>query len=301
MQNYIRKTAKRVSMPVVYGSIYYAGRQLRDGGLTILSYHSIDDHETDLSVPPRLFRQHMEILANEGCRVLTVRQVVAYLREKKPLPPRSVAITFDDGFASVATHASPVMARHGFAGTVYVITGMVGRATRWQAFGRELPALRILDWPQIRDLASTGWEIGAHTVRHGFLTRCSADDLRNELVDSRSELEDALGNEVRSFAYPQGDYNAEVVAATRAAGYTSAVTVDQGRARPGDNPFRLPRLFAGRNTSPAVFRAFTVPAIGPTYGLINWLVRDLGGRGTWPRPDPSQVDSTGSRPVEGLQ
>jgi O-antigen biosynthesis protein len=301
MQKYIRKTAKRVTMPVVYASIYHAGKHLRDRGVTILSYHSIDDHETDLSVPPRLFRRHMEILAREGCSALTMKQVAAHLREKKPFPPRSVAISFDDGFSSVAAHAAPAMARYGLVGTVYVITGMVGRATRWRAFGRELPAERMLAWPQICDLASSGWEIGAHTVRHSFLTRCSPGDLHSELVDSRAALEDVLGGEVRAFAYPQGDYNGRVVAATRAAGYTSAVTVDQGRAGLNNDPFTLPRLFAGRNTSPTVFRAFTVPAIGPAYRVINWVVRDLGRRRTWPRPNPSQVDSTGSCAVEGVE
>src|SRR5690349_2831960 len=71
----IRNTAKRVAKPLVYGSIYYAGRGLRDGGVTILCYHSIDDHDTDLSVPPRLFERHMAILAAEGCRGLTMGQV----------------------------------------------------------------------------------------------------------------------------------------------------------------------------------------------------------------------------------
>ncbi|MFL5734136.1 MAG: polysaccharide deacetylase family protein [Chloroflexia bacterium] len=301
MEHHLRNAAKRVIKPVVYGSIYYAGHGLRDGGVTILCYHSIDDHDTDLSVPPRLFEQHMEILAAEGCRGLTMGQVAVHIRERKPFPPKSVAITFDDGFAGVAEQAAPAMARHGFPGTVYVITGMVGRVTHWHAFGQDLPPLLVMTWQQIQDLATAGWEIGAHTVHHGFLTRCSPEDLRTELVDARAELESKLGAEVRQFAYPQGDYDRRVVTATRAAGYSTAVTVDQGRARLHNDPLRLPRLFVGKNTSPTVLRSFTAPTIGPAYVVINWLIRDLARRRTWPRPNPDQIDSTGSTPIEAIQ
>jgi peptidoglycan/xylan/chitin deacetylase (PgdA/CDA1 family) len=294
---YIRRHAL---MPLFYGAVYYAGRNRVDGGISILSYHSIDGNDTDLSVPPGLFERHMEILAREGCTTLTMGQVADHLLNGTPFPPRAVAVTFDDGFASVADQAAPVMARYGIAGTVYVITGMVGRTTAWRAGGRDLPALPLLDWQQIRDLSST-WEFGAHSVHHGFLTRCSPEALREELVNSRATLEDALGRQVTSFAYPQGDYNRAVLKATRAAGYTTAVTVDQGRAKPGALPLMLPRLFVGRNTSRAVLRAFTVPTVGPAYRLINVLVRRVLGKHSWPRPSangPGGVDSTGSRPLE---
>ncbi len=287
-------------MPLFYGALYYAGRNLADGGISILSYHSIDENDTDLSVPPSLFESHMEILARDGCSTLTMAQVATHLREGTPFPPRAVAITFDDGFASVGEQAAPIMARYGIAGSIYVITGMVGRATMWRAGERNLPSLPLLDWRQIRDLSAT-WDIGAHSVHHGFLTHCSPEALREELVRPRATLEDALGRHVTSFAYPQGDYNRTVVEATRAAGYTTAVTVDQGRARIGADPLLLPRLFVGRNTTAAVLRAFTVPSVGPAYRLINLLVQRVLGKRNWPRPAAEGsrgVDSTGSRPLE---
>ena len=267
---------------------YLQGRRLlHDGGISILSYHSIDEHETDLSVSPRLFEEHMAILAKEHCPTLTMNEVAAHITQGRPFPPRAVAITFDDGFASIATFAAPIMARYGMKGTVYIITGMVGRTTQWRAFGRQLPPLPFMTWPKIQELSTFGWQIGAHSVHHGFLTQCSPADLNRELRDSKAVIEDMIGAQVRDFAYPQGDYNASVVAATRATGYTSAVTIDQGRAGTKADLLILPRLFVGRNTSPAVFRAFTVPLIGPTYRLINWVIRDLRGQHSWPTPQPA--------------
>ncbi len=287
---------KRTLLHALYRVVYRLGIHTHDGGVTILSYHALDNHPTDISVPPALFAVHMAALAEAGCVSLTMREVAAGLAARRPFPRRAVAITFDDGFADVATQGAPILAHYGLSATVYVISGMIGRSTQWTFGGAPLPSLPLLTWAQIADLQVAGIEIGAHTVTHPFLTQCSPLDLAQELGAARTTLETALGTPVRAFAYPQGDYNPAVVAAVRAAGYNSAVTVDQGRAYPTGDPFRLPRLHISRHTPPAVLRAALVPTIGPTYRLLNMLIRGLLRRRTWPRPPPSMVQSTGLRP-----
>src|SRR5262245_14211026 len=126
---------KRVIMPAFFQGVYWAGRLYGDGGISILSYHSIDEYGTGISVPLWTFKKQMEALAEEDCPTFTMSQVGEHLRARRPFPPRAVAITFDDAFASVATLGAPIMLRHGFTATVYVITGMVGRATQWTAHG----------------------------------------------------------------------------------------------------------------------------------------------------------------------
>lgn len=288
---------KRPLMVALYGAIYLAGSHLRDGGITILSYHSLDDLGTPLSVPPCLFERHMALLAQEGCPTFTMSQVASYLAERRPFPSRAVAVTFDDGFANLATVGAPILQRYGIAATVYIITGMVARRTLWTDGTVSLPSLPILSWEQIERLASSGVEVGAHTVTHGFLTQYSPDALRIELEASRRALQQHLGITANAFAYPQGDYDGRVVLATRAAGYTSAVTVNQGRATLRSNPLALPRLLVSGNTSPTVMRAFTVPAVGPAYTLINLVYRRLLGHARWPRRMPGTVDSTCSAPM----
>lgn len=295
-QPFALPSTKRRALGALYRLVYRLGRRSRDGGITILSYHSLDDYGTGISVPPRLFRAQMATLAAEGCPTFTMAQVAAHLGARRPFPPRAVAITFDDAFANVATVGLPLMQRHGLTATVYVITGMVGRMTQWTNKDVALPSLPIMSWEQTMGLKSSGIEIGAHTVSHGFLSQCSRGTLDRELQESRATLESKLGVPVRAFAYPQGDYNEGVVAATRAAGYSTAVTIDQGRARLGDDPFRLPRLHVGSNTTPADMRAFIVPTIGPTYRLANLIIKGLLRRKTWPRPSPIHIQSTRSLP-----
>ena len=288
---------KRALMRLLFRAVYTVGKPLHDGGITILSYHSLDDHGTGISVPPLLFEKQMAALAADGCRTLTMAQVADHLAARRPFPPRAVAITFDDGFASVGTLAAPILARHGFTATVYAITGMIGRTTRWTAYGAALPPLPLLDWPALKALHRQGIEIGAHTITHGFLTRYPPAALARELQEPRAVLEHELGGPVRAFAYPQGDYNAAVVAAVRAAGYRTAGTLDQGRAGREADPLRLPRLHVGLNTTPTVLRAFTVPAVGPAYRVINVAIHSVLGRKTWPRPNPDYIDSTHTVPL----
>src|SRR3954466_457794 len=104
---------KRRLLRAFYRATYLAGLPFRDGGITILSYHSLDNLNTPLSVSPRLFAAQMAVLSSEGCPTLTMSEVASHLQERLPFPPRAVAITFDDGFASVAETALPILAHHG--------------------------------------------------------------------------------------------------------------------------------------------------------------------------------------------
>jgi peptidoglycan/xylan/chitin deacetylase (PgdA/CDA1 family) len=289
---------KRAAKQSFYRAVYLAGQRAHDGGVTIFSYHSVDDYGTPLSVSPSLFRAQMEALAAEGCVTLTMAQLSDHLSSHSPFPRRAVAITFDDGFQNLLTEAAPIMADYGFVGTVYIITGMVGRTTRWTDGGTPLPPLPLLTWPQITTLHAQGFEIGAHSITHGFLTQYPPDSLRHELVDARQALEQELGTPVTAFAYPQGDYSRRVVAAVRDAGYTTATTVDQGRATRHSDPLLLPRFLVSGSTTPSVMRAFTVPTVGPAYKLLNFAMKRVLGHRNWPRRAPGDVDSTGSSPME---
>lgn len=276
-----------------------ARKLARPGGITILSYHSLDDHATPLSVPPSLFEIHMATVAAERCPTFTMAQVADHLAARRPFPPRAIAITFDDGFENVASVAASIMARYGLRGTVYIISGMVGRTTQWTDGEVELPPMPLLTWAQIKALQAERWEIGAHSVTHGFLTQCSQTDLRRELRESKATLEKRLGTQVEAFAYPQGDYDRRVVTETRLAGYTAATTVDQGRASLDDDPLRLPRLLVSGNTTPTAMRAFTAPTIGPAYRLINFAIKRVMGKRQWPRRRPGEIQS--SRTMPGLE
>ena len=68
----------------------------------ILTYHSIDDSGSVISVSPAQFRRHMQILTEKRIRVVPLRDVQA--------TPGAVALTFDDGYRNLVEHAAPVLA-----------------------------------------------------------------------------------------------------------------------------------------------------------------------------------------------
>jgi peptidoglycan/xylan/chitin deacetylase (PgdA/CDA1 family) len=109
------------------------------------------------------------------------------------------------------------------------------------------PPIDLMMTPrQLRDLAGSGMEIGAHTVQHPILAQLPLLAVREEIGASRSYLERLLGRPVAGFAYPNGrpgtDYKAEHVAVVRDCGFSFAVSTARGAARDGDDRYQLPRV-----------------------------------------------------------
>ncbi|WLA03957.1 polysaccharide deacetylase family protein [Xanthomonas translucens pv. undulosa] len=90
-------------------------------------------------------------------------------------------------------------------------------------------------------------EVGAHTCSHPRLTACSDAALREEIGGCKRALEDLLGEPVTQFCYPYGNVDARVAATVQEAGYVAATTTRHGRAIPGSDPWRYPRIQIARH------------------------------------------------------
>lgn len=192
------------------------------------------------TVGPEEFAAQVGTLSRLGYRTVTVAELVR-LRRLGLVPPRTVALTFDDGYADFHSAALPVLRSHGFTATVYIATGFTG-ATSAGLDDFDDGGRRMLSWSQLAELASEGVECAAHTVTHPELTSLPARRIADELRASRAELEDRLGLPVSTLAYPFGFHDRRVRAAAAAAGYAAACAVDDLAGDASDNPFALPRL-----------------------------------------------------------
>ena len=115
----------------LWSGIGTLGKVLRLGGFPILTYHSIDDSGSLISVSPAAFGAQMEYLHSNGFRALSLRDYVTRLPLGR-LPARGAfVITFDDGFRNVHEIALPILRRLGFAATVFVPTDHVGGSATW--------------------------------------------------------------------------------------------------------------------------------------------------------------------------
>ncbi len=172
--------------------------------LPILTYHAVSDGAAPICLSASRLREHLASLSAGGWHVLTLDAVLAgYARGV--WPQRSVMLTFDDGLASFADRALPLLGQLGLPATLFVVAGRLGDAADWPGWPRRALAERLLDAGALREASAAGVEVGAHSMSHARLSRLPRDGVAREILDSRARLEDILGRAVRVFAYPFGD------------------------------------------------------------------------------------------------
>ncbi|HWY18365.1 MAG TPA: polysaccharide deacetylase family protein [Solirubrobacteraceae bacterium] len=219
----------------------------RPGGerVPILMYHVINSPPAGapfpgLYVQPSEFAAQMQALANAGYRAITQDQMWAYWKRGVPLPAggKPIVVSFDNGYQSQYSNALPVLRRLGWVGDENIqLTGLP-------------PSQGGLSQAQVKGLVAAGWELDTQGVSHADLIALNATQLAEQVAGSRKTIQQRYGVPVNWFCYPSGHYDATVIAAVKAAGYTGSTTVVPGWAGPESDPYRLPRLRVLGGTSP---------------------------------------------------
>lgn len=190
---------------------------------------------------PELFRRHLAEIDEWGGNSLTVSDLAERVRASD-VPDRALAITFDDGFASVARFAAPLLAKHGLTATVFCVAGHLGGRNDWPTQPAGAPKRALASARELKDLAAQGFEIGSHGLDHVPLVSPGTKAGRRELLDSRELLEEAVGGEVRSLAYPYGVVPPSGMRRWVRDAYVAACTAHPGRISSGSDPYALPRV-----------------------------------------------------------
>jgi peptidoglycan/xylan/chitin deacetylase (PgdA/CDA1 family) len=214
------------------------------GGAAVLGYHDVvaDAERTaeHHSVTADQLRSHIRLLRRLGLRIAPLAELVAMHRAGTSLDGLA-ALTFDDALVGVHDHALEVLDDERTPATVFVVTDAVGVAPPWWP-----GSARTMTSDELRTVAAAGVSLAAHSSRHASLPSLGDDELTDDLTRSRARVAALDGGDPDVLAYPFGHHDARVRAAARAAGFTAALTFLNGRARPDDDAFRLPRLTAHR-------------------------------------------------------
>lgn len=242
----------------------------------ILTYHSLDDSGAVTSVAPRDFREHMQILNQRGFTGISLAALVKSWDGRGTLPLRPVVITFDDGFANVLEHAAPLLADLGFRATMFVVTGRCGLTNDWPNQVADAPRLPLLSWAELAQMATAGFEIGAHGVTHRPLTEIPQSEAAKEIVESKAAIEDRLGQAVQTFAYPFGLFDRDVYNVVSEQ-FRAACSAKLATARSTCDRHRLPRLDVYYLRRPIFFRTFGTLA-GDVYLALRSVGRTMRGR-----------------------
>jgi len=223
----------------------------------ILCYHNVGAAPAGgrfalLHVAEAKLERQLWALRRLGLRGVSMTEGLAHLGGGGAWPGR-VVLTFDDGYLDTLTTALPLLQRYGCRATCYVVSDQIGGHNRWDdGAGRERQTLMTRE--QLGSWLAAGMEIASHSCTHPWMQKLDEAETMRELAESREALRRSFGVAVDHFAYPFGKFTAATVAAVKRCGYTSAVTVQSGIARAGDDPLRLPRLVVdGRRGLPHFF------------------------------------------------
>jgi peptidoglycan/xylan/chitin deacetylase (PgdA/CDA1 family) len=225
--------------------------------IPILMYHQIDEPPPrgtalrGLIVAPASFAWQMRMLRMLGYKGLSMRDLEPYLRGERQ--GKVVGITFDDGYQNNLTHALPTLKANGFTATCYGVSSMVGGTNAWDV-GKvaQTQLMTHQDWLAWYE---AGMDVGSHTQTHANLKALPDDVALRQIVQSKDELQQMLGAEVRHFCYPYGWFNPRHEDMVRGAGYSTATSTRRGRTQVGDNPYALSRIMVARATNPILFAA----------------------------------------------
>jgi len=221
----------------------------------VLMYHAIDhnDKVTKLSVNPESFARQMEFLHKNRYNVMTLDRIAAYIRDKRKFPPKTIAITFDDGYYNNYEYAYPVLKRYNIPATIFIIVNKVGQPG-------------YAGWREIEEMSASGIiTIGSHTLSHKWLPAMGTKELRAELTGSKAILEEKIGKPVDVLCYPIGAHDQRVEGETDRAGYACAVATNPGRLSSAEDVFAIKRIKISR-TSDNLFVFWL-----ETSGYYTWL------------------------------
>ena len=163
----------------------------------IIMYHRFgESNYPSTNISLKRFSEHINELKKEKYNVLPLLEIISRLKEGKPLPDYTVAITMDDAFLSIYENAWPILKKEGLPFTLFVSTDYV-----------DFNYSKYMSWDQIRELKNSGVTIGHHSKSHAHLHTLNEAEIRNEIDYANSRFMKEL-NEIPSlFAYPYGEYN----------------------------------------------------------------------------------------------
>ncbi len=238
----------------------------------ILQYHQINPTlSSDTSVTPEQFQAHVDYLKANKFNVLPLEYIIERLRQKKTLPEKAVAITFDDAHHSIYKHAFPTLKQHDWPFTIFVTIKSVDANSR-----------SFLSWEQLREMGQYGATIANHSISHDYLIRrshqASYQDWQAkviaEITQAESRIEAETGQSHRLFAYPYGEYSAELLTIVEKLEFTG-LGQHSGPIGYNSNFLTLPRFPVSGVF--AELKSFAIKLASRPMPVINKTFRDNHG------------------------
>ena len=200
-------------------------------GIPVLYYHSVDENAAnEVTITPEKLKEQLDYINDNNYVTITMTELYDHIENNKPIPEKSILITFDDGYMNNYTEAFPMLKVLNMTATIFCV-------------GNSLDGSYYLSEEAIKEMSDYGIDIESHTVNHVHLDTMSYDEQLLELKNSKNILEKITGKEVLSLAYPFGDYNDNTIKAAKDAGYKMGFTTKLGLSDRTDDIYKLDRIY----------------------------------------------------------
>ena len=235
----------KIYVKKIYSTVLYLGRHLirkDEEGLKALFYHSLDSGK-----PLMNFLKQIDFLKKNGYKIVSTKEVISYIKGEKELPPRSVCLTFDDGYYDTYESVFSVLKEYNVPAAIFLSTKyMVSNNSKEidLAVGK-----RFLSWGEIREMAGGGVNFGSHGYDHCDLTLLSTNESFGEILRSKYLIEENVPGKTRYFSYPYGRYDRKTQLLVKRAGFEAAFTTTPGNIEVGDDPYALKRTLIAPSDS----------------------------------------------------
>ncbi len=194
--------------------------------INVLLMHRVEKEPSEwMCISVDLFRVLLKKIMESGVESFTIGA-------NKTKMVDSICLTFDDGWASDYEIVFPMLLEHKLKATFFITSDWVGKPGH-------------VTWSQLRDMRKAGMEIGSHTMTHPYLRTLKEKQQYNELRRSKLDIEDGIGEEIKIFSFPYGDFNSRLIVLAKKAGYEFVATSKPGFSYPTATVIRRNALHAG--------------------------------------------------------
>lgn len=170
--------------------------------ITIIAYHSVENVPDTYTISPNSFYRQVDFIRS-NFSIVRLREIKEVLHRQDI--SRKVVVTFDDAFNDFHQFAYPVLEKFKMPSTVFVPTGFIGGFNDWDYPFHKCHKKSVMNATQLQELYKTELvDFGSHTVDHLRMSKLSVSEMKRQLTESKSTLEDLLSTSVTMFAYPYG-------------------------------------------------------------------------------------------------
>jgi len=228
------KWIQRVVTAVVFGCVTLSALPVfAQSSASVVMYHRFGEGDfPSTNITMEQFDAHLNEIKSGGYNVLGVGELVDKLRNGEELPDKALAITIDDGYASIYEKAFPKFVEANIPFTIFISTDPIDRGYAGH-----------LTWKQIKEMSDHPLvSIGAHTASHMHMAAASQARMGDEMARSLERFEEKIGYRPDIFAYPYGEASLKAVSVVRGFGMKAAFGQHSGAIGSGDDIYYLARF-----------------------------------------------------------